>query len=263
MNSFREFIDDVIQTPFVAPREMLMLIGSTFIVCQLISQLGFRLFESYKPYSKLPHIEKAEWQTRIVSTLHAVIVFPIAVYVVCFEHEYRANPVFGKSDTAIIAFAMGVGYFFSDFVMVLFYRIPPMTPIILHHVFAGWGFLIAVGPLAQGAWYGVALLLTEASTPLNNTHWMLMKSGKEDTFWCTTVGKTFAISWFFFRILPFPYILYMVYLFWSDLMHMKFYVQLVLGLNIAWLMFMNYVYFFTGPFKELMFGAPKKRAKTA
>jgi hypothetical protein len=136
-----------------------------FLFCQLIYSITDWYYSSPKsdgklhPYKKLPKVEQMEWQTRVVSTIHAVVVFPLCVWLAFFVPEFRENPIFGDHPLASFCFAFDVGYcfqfkrkiklihyryFFCDLLIILKYKIPPLAPIVCHHLFAGYGLLMCL-----------------------------------------------------------------------------------------------------------------------
>lgn len=249
---------------FACDRTMFMVVTSAFVVSQII----YVITDAYcgknmASYRALPLIEKKEWQSRVVSTVHACIVFPICLWVLLTDDEYHSNPVTGRSWWADFSMALGVGYFLSDTVLILRYRIPPIIPILCHHVFAGWAFYNAIGTLDCPRWFGTYLLLTEATGPFNNTHWKLLKSGYKDHKITTIVGYIWTINWIVFRLAINPYLLYRVYAFWDRIVALGVYVSILIFTNVIFLVLLNTVYFFTGPFYELTFGEIKSKISHA
>jgi len=249
---------DFVNTPFYVDSRIWGYICSSFLLCQLIYAFTDSYFSQKKWYQQLPLVERKEWESRTASTLHAVIVFVLCFYVMITDNTFWNDPVFGSNDLCVFSMAIGVGYFLSDTILILKYDIPPLVPILLHHGFAGWGFLFCVGIKGQARWFPSFLLLTEATTPFNNTYWMLQRCGMKDSKLCQVMGKIFAIFWLIFRVLINPIVLYRLYQFRDHLLATHIYVQLMLGLNIAFLLLLNNIYFIIGPFYGIMFGSASK-----
>lgn len=108
-------------------------------------------------------------------------------------------------------------------------------------------------------WFGSALLMTEATSPFNNTHWMLSKIGFEEKKITKIIGYLFALNWIVFRIIIPDFIVYRLFIKWDDFIAMNITPKLILGTNMLFLTLMNHIYFVTGPFYELVFGKPKKK----
>jgi hypothetical protein len=108
-------------------------------------------------------------------------------------------------------------------------------------------------------------MLTEITTPFDNLYWKLSKCGLEGTPFGYLVGIVFSLSWLVFRVLLFPFILWMIFLHRTDLLQMTLYMKIVLASNVGFLGAINYIWFVIGPFKELVFGkaASNKTKKAA
>eukprot|EP01116_Phalansterium_solitarium_P023120 TRINITY_DN793_c0_g5_i1.p1 TRINITY_DN793_c0_g5~~TRINITY_DN793_c0_g5_i1.p1 ORF type:complete len:282 (-),score=95.54 TRINITY_DN793_c0_g5_i1:197-1042(-) len=246
--------EDFLRTPFLVSNFHYSIIVGSFIACQLSYVWGNWYFSrKSRTYRKLSEQDKIEWQTRIASTLHALVAFSIAAYLVLFDQKFNADPVNYRQPWGVIVMAIGVGYFAADFVLIVRYNIQPLAPIIAHHVFAGWGFLAGVSEMGKCLWFGVYLLITEGSTPFNNIYWILEKCGLASTRLGRAVGKLFALSWLMFRILINPFLIYKVYISWPQMLLMRPYFFLILFVNMFFLISMNTVYFIIGPFRKLAF----------
>jgi len=257
LTDFISTMDVVFNAPFNTSVEMRIWIASSFVICQILYSLSDWFWSKKSYYKALPFLEQIEWQSRIASTVHSLFVFPIVVYVLLTDNAYNSNPANGRNDWSDFAMCLSIGYFLSDFLLVIRNKLPPMLPIILHHIFAGWGFLIAIGTEGAGRWFGTYLLLTEATAPWNNTHWALVRSGMADHSLTKFIGYLFATTWFVFRILIKPVVIYQYYNFWDEIMAAGIHIVLILTINIVFLILLNTVYFFTGPFYELVFGSAK------
>ena len=82
---------------------------ASFVFCQLTYIVTDYLGNSWAVYRNLPQLEKLEFQTRVVSTIHALEGFLISVPIVLFDHEFRNDPVNVTNDTALWTFALGAG----------------------------------------------------------------------------------------------------------------------------------------------------------
>jgi hypothetical protein len=232
------------------------IIGSSFIGCFVIyGLLHLVLGTCHGAYRKLSTIKKVEYLTRVVSTLHAAIVFSLALHVMIADGSMWADPVFDRHrdvHSVHLMMSIAVGYFAADLCMILYFWLEPVVPMILHHSLAGFGFLGGLGMCAQFSWFGAALALSEGSTPFTNNDWFF-----SDVY--PTVGQSFVgklnrvlllLSWLFFRILLNPFLAFRFYQHWDEVCSANGYQMIVIGSNVVWLALMNNVYFWvSGPFR--------------
>jgi len=214
------------------------------------------MFEVYSQgYQNLSFVDKREWDSRFVSTVHSSIVFPLCFYVILTDYEFAKDPVNGTNPVTLVAFSIAVGYFMSDFVQIVRHNIPPLLPIMMHHVFAGWAFMGGVSSFGQGLWFGTLLLCTEAANPFTNTYWMLEKANWKQGVCYKFISYMFVITWFLFRIVLNPYLLWKVHHFWGEIMSATIYFRVVFFVNLTFLILLNNIYFWwLGPFFQILFG---------
>jgi len=243
---------DFARTPFYIDSKMWTVILVSFLSCQLLYRIthwiSMRYFEGYR---SLTFLDKIEWQTRVASTVHGLIVFPICFYTILVDNELSQNPVWGNSNPIRMCLPIGAGYFASDSVIVMTYQIPPVIPIMLHHVFAGYGFLLVISDFGHAIWFATLLLCTEATAPWNNFHWKLTKSKLEHSLAAKIIGFLFATTWFVFRILLNPYLYWKMWYHWQDLLQLPLYLRITLFVNVGFLSLLNNYWFIKGPFKDL------------
>jgi hypothetical protein len=120
----------------------------------------------------------------MVSTVHAVICFSLALYTCTVEEQFKdlTKSVIGRSEVTIAAILISLGYFLYDLQMVLHYYPDLGTyPIILHHVMYLAGGIACV--LYDHAYYIIILFnLTELSTPFTNLRYFLSEAGYDVRF---------------------------------------------------------------------------------
>jgi len=178
-------------------------------------------------------------------------VFPICLYIIATDDKLASDAVWADNAWSKFCFALGVGYFTSDAFVVMRYRIEPIIPIMCHHVFAGYGFLVCISEYGKATWYPTLLLCTEATALWNNTHWKLLKCKMGETAAAKFSGLMLTITWFVFRILLNPYLYWKLWVFWEDVMAMGMYLKFWLFINVAFLSLLNNYWFFAGPFWDL------------
>ncbi|KAI0313660.1 DUF887-domain-containing protein [Amylostereum chailletii] len=113
------------------------------------------------------------WNVRVASTVHALLVVPLAVR--CFSSPVLdMDRAFGWDDTAGALYAMSCGYFAWDtLTSIVQYE---GIGFVVHGVVCLAIYLMGFRPFL--AYYGTRFLLWELSTPFLNIHWFLDKTGR-------------------------------------------------------------------------------------
>ncbi|KAK2183318.1 hypothetical protein NP493_315g01018 [Ridgeia piscesae] len=167
------------------------------------------LFPAYK---LLPRAKQIEWHTRTKSSVHAVLVSTLCLYVVLYDDNVSKDPVWGNSPMVKCSCAIVVGYMASDtIVMLVHYRAVGELFYIFHHgasIYAYY-FVMTYGALP---WFANFRLIAEFSTPFVNQRWFLDVLGYPKT---STVfllnGIAMAVMFFLVRIASIPPYWYKVY----------------------------------------------------
>lgn len=172
-----------------------------------------RLFNFYR---KLNNADRAEWASRVVSSINALCVTYGCVSVLLTEKELHDDPVHGYSLRAEWYHKLIMGYFVYDFFLVLAHKQLRSVGTVVHHVL---GFL---GPAAatyyrQGQLFTVLWIFTEITTPLVNNRWFLAMAKKTSTQFYILNGLAMTLGFIVFRVLLVPgYSIYALYTFWQD-----------------------------------------------
>jgi hypothetical protein len=201
-------------------------------------------------YNKLSPRDQGEWVTRVSSTVNAFVTGFLCLYALCTDDELWRDGVYYRAPPTMYAIAIAAAYFFIDFLFITYYQIPPLPPIIVHHVLAGWGFTGGLGPIGRFPLFGSLLLLTEFTTPFNNFEWFLDKSNMRDTALYRLNFHLFTLLWMVFRLANWWVIGYQFFfVHWDGFRASNGYMQFVLVINFVFLFLLNHVYFFiSGPF---------------
>jgi TLC domain len=128
-------------------------------------------------YSKLSTIKQHDWDSRIVGSLHAVIISILCVMEVQ-KHDpaLEKDHLFGHNNEATLISIISTGYFIWDLVFcVRFFTPLAGIPFTLHAFCGAIGFFQTLYPYNQ--YYVVRTLLFELSTPFMHAHWFLAKTG--------------------------------------------------------------------------------------
>ncbi|KAL0489646.1 5 TM domain-containing transmembrane protein [Acrasis kona] len=110
-----------------------------------------------------------DWDSRIVSNVHAIFVSVMAIYTLFFEEKTFSLTSSTRVTNATMM--ISAGYFLYDIIIVLMYFRNDLG-MIAHHLlgFGGW---ILVCSYDLGVYIGMIFLLTEISTPfVNGRHFL-------------------------------------------------------------------------------------------
>uniref|UniRef100_UPI00358F22BE TLC domain-containing protein 4-B-like isoform X2 n=1 Tax=Myxine glutinosa TaxID=7769 RepID=UPI00358F22BE len=92
-------------------------------------------------FSALPAKKIIEWHSRIVSTLHALVVGTFCLYILWFDKAVNVDPVWGEPLTVQLSIAITTGYLFSDLLLILHYwRDIGDCFFIMHHLSAVYAY---------------------------------------------------------------------------------------------------------------------------
>lgn len=180
---------------------------ASFLIMELISP---SIFRNYKFYLDLNMDQKLEWNSRILSSIHAAIATIRALYLMCTNNY--TNYVFADDRFSYHTIALTTGYIIADLIMMCIYqkRISATLGIALHH-------LVTIGAYVQCltkqylAYFANYKLLAEASTVFLNLRWALVLLGRKDSQLYFYNGLALTSSFFLSRILMVPFFYVMVY----------------------------------------------------
>ncbi|XP_051970862.1 TLC domain-containing protein 4-B-like isoform X1 [Xyrauchen texanus] len=138
------------------------------------------LFHSVSPWAssrispgflKLTHKQKIEWNSRTVSTLHALLVGLFCLYILFFDEAVNQDPVWGDPTLVKINVSITTGYLISDLLLIFYYwRAIGDKFFVVHHLAALYAYYYVLG---QGMlpYFANFRLLAEFSTPCVNQRW--------------------------------------------------------------------------------------------
>ncbi|KAL4635928.1 transmembrane protein 56-B-like isoform X1 [Arapaima gigas] len=189
--------------------------GQLIVTISLASFLFFQwVFHSVSPsvsscmtsgFMQLSCKQKIEWNSRTVSTLHALLVGHFCFYILFFDSAITEDPVWGNPTLVKITVSITAGYLISDLLLIIYY----WTAIgdkffIVHHVAVLYAcyYVLSQGMLPYFANFR---LLAEYSTPCVNQRWFFEvlgypKSSKANI----TNGIMMAIVFFLVRVAVIP-----------------------------------------------------------
>ncbi|XP_034395312.1 TLC domain-containing protein 4-B [Cyclopterus lumpus] len=153
-------------------RELTVLAGS-FVGFQLLfSVVSPRLSIVITPgYGRLPATKLTEWNSRLVSTVHALIVGLFCLYILWFDDVVNADPVWGDPSLVKLNVAITCGYLLYDLVLLACnWSTMGDGFFVCHHLAAlyAYGYVLTRGVLPYFANFR---LISELSTPFVNQRW--------------------------------------------------------------------------------------------
>ncbi|XP_078125911.1 TLC domain-containing protein 4-B [Sander vitreus] len=153
-------------------REWTVVAGS-FVGFQLLFSVASpRLSYIITPaYKALPATKLTEWNSRLVSTVHALIVGLFCLYILWFDDVVNANPVWGDPSLVKLNVAITCGYLLYDLVLLACnWSTMGDSFFVCHHLAAlyAYGYVLTRGVLPYFANFR---LISELSTPFVNQRW--------------------------------------------------------------------------------------------
>ncbi|KAH9621527.1 hypothetical protein KSS87_002893 [Heliosperma pusillum] len=208
---------------------------------QLLSAMCF------KHYASLPRMKQVEWDNRVISTLHAVFVAALSIYLAFWsdlyaDDEQRGSVLFRSSAFSTFVLGVSVGYFISDISMILwFYPALGGLEYVLHHLLSMAALVYAI-LTGEGQIYTFLALLSELTTPGINLRWYLDAVGMKKSRAYVANGVAVFLTWLVARIILFMYVFYHIYTHFDQIKQLStlgYYLMLVspcvLGvLNLMW-----------------------------
>nr|XP_054764198.1 TLC domain-containing protein 4-B-like [Lytechinus pictus] len=154
----------------------------SFILCGIALCVSPYLSWWFVPtYRNISIYERFDWNSRILSMFHAILVSSLAVYSSLFDVPTFEDKIWGTSFIPRATIAVTTGYISADMIL-MFVGFPIKESIfyIFHHLAVVGAFTANVlyGPLT---YFGNIRVIAEASTPFVNLRWMLYLLGYKDT----------------------------------------------------------------------------------
>uniref|UniRef100_A0A3Q2XJL1 TLC domain containing 4a n=1 Tax=Hippocampus comes TaxID=109280 RepID=A0A3Q2XJL1_HIPCM len=115
--------------------------------------------------------QKVEWNSRTVSTLHALLVGIFCLYILFFDAAVNEDPVWGDPTLVKTNVAITTGYLISDLLLIFYYwKAIGDKFFVVHHLAALYAYYYVLG---QGMlpYFANFRLLAEFSTPCVNQRW--------------------------------------------------------------------------------------------
>lgn len=186
------------------------------LAISLVSLLCFQwLFHSGSPwlsarlcprYANLRSMSSVEWNSRTVSSLHAVIVGLFCLYILQFDDAVNADPVWGDPTLVKINVAITTGYLASDMLLLCYYwRAIGDAYFIIHHLAALFACYYVLGE-GMLPYFANFRLLAEFSTPCVNQRWFFEVLGYAKSSTPNMInGLAMTLTFFLVRVAVMPF----------------------------------------------------------
>ncbi|XP_060883320.1 TLC domain-containing protein 4-B [Labrus mixtus] len=153
-------------------RELTVVAGS-FVVFQVLFSVASPLLSTAitPGYGRLPSTKLTEWNSRLVSTVHALIVGLFCLFILRFDDAVNADPVWGDPNLVKLNVAITCGYLIYDLVLLACnWSTMGDSFFVCHHLAAlyAYGYVLTRGVLPYFANFR---LISELSTPFVNQRW--------------------------------------------------------------------------------------------
>ncbi|XP_008052920.1 transmembrane protein 56-like [Carlito syrichta] len=156
-------------------------------------------------FNNLSLEKKIEWNSRIVSTCHSLVVGAFGLYIFFSDEATIADPLWGDPSLVHVNIAIASGYLISDLlILILYWKVIGDKFFIVHHCAAlyAYFFILKDGVLA---YVGNFRLLAELSSPFVNQRWFFealkyRKSSKANVI----NGVLMTVVFFIVRIASIP-----------------------------------------------------------
>ncbi|NXC20087.1 TM56B protein, partial [Corythaeola cristata] len=168
-----------------------------------IFQLLFHVLSSWvstritPSFNDLSQKRKIEWNSRTVSTFHALVVGGFCLYILLYDDAVNADRLWGDPSIVKLNIAITTGYLISDLLLIIYYwKAIGDKFFVIHHLAALKGLL---------AYFGNFRLLAEFSTPFVNQRWFFEVLGYPKSSKANIInGVLMTVVFFLVRIAVMP-----------------------------------------------------------
>jgi hypothetical protein len=211
-----------------------------FIALQVLSGFVFKYIILTGMYNKLKPAEQSDWNSRIVSTIHAVVATALALY--CFTEYPKlwSDVLFYNEKLTRQTLCFTVGYLIAD----IRYLFDPFDLyMFLHHVTGAYGLYVS-SATGLGHFVTLAFVFTEISTPFVNGRVFLTHLGFRDSILFVLNGILITL---FFGVVRVAFIVFFYLKIWKQFDQLALYpavclVSIALGPNLIHML--NVIWFY-------------------
>ncbi|KAK1308460.1 hypothetical protein QJS10_CPA09g00928 [Acorus calamus] len=215
----RDYLLADISLPYTSVIGGIFMCKMVYDISQLISSVYF------KGYLMLTKLQRIDWNNRGMSSVHAVFITVMSLYLVFFSDLYSDDGtgliILRSSPLSSFTLGVSVGYFITDLAMI-FWLYPSLGGMeyVLHHLLSA--VAIAYAMLSgEGQIYTYMVLISEMTTPGINLRWFLDIAGMKRSKAYLINGVVMFFAWLIARILLFGYLFYHVYLHYDQVEQMQ------------------------------------------
>jgi len=217
-------------------------------------------------YTNLSHKNRTDWNSRICSTIHAVLVLIPCVYALLYEDEINIDPVWGKSPTAPPVLAFVLGYMITDLIIIVKnHKDIGELGYYIHHIecIIACAYTMTYDVFL---WISQYRLLAEISTPFVNLRWFLdaVEYGRNTKLFYFN-GIAMALVFYIIRIvgaIPYYLRLYDISTTFDYSHGGRAWVTLILASIVVDCVNLFWAYKMFSGIKKLLCGSSQKKVKT-
>ncbi|NWQ66762.1 TM56B protein, partial [Neopipo cinnamomea] len=183
------------------------IVVASFTVFQLLfhvlsSWVSTRITPGFKNLSQK---RKIEWNSRTVSTFHALVVGGFCLYILLYDDAVNADRLWGDPSIVKLNIAITTGYLISDLLLIICYwKAIGDKFFVIHHLTSlyAYSFVLRKGLLPYFANFR---LLAEFSTPFVNQRWFFEVLGYPKSSKANIInGVLMTVVFFVVRIAVMP-----------------------------------------------------------
>ncbi|ONI11453.1 hypothetical protein PRUPE_4G107300 [Prunus persica] len=194
------------------------------ILCKMVYDLTQLISSFYiKTYAGLTKIQRIEWNSRGISSIHAIFITALSLHFVFWSDLFSDQPHAGLvtfRSSPLSVFGLGV----------------------FHHSLSGIAVAYSMFS-GEGQLYTYMILISEITTPEINMRWYLDTAGMKRSSAYLINGIVIFLSWLAARILLFGYMFYHVYLHYDQVIQMHTFGYLLVFVVPSVLAIMNLMWF--------------------
>ena len=124
-------------------------------------------------YKDLDNHKKAYLDTLLGSTIHAIVLSVVAIYLLLFD-KFGEEYILSRSAVGMALLQFSLGYFCADAILIMLdSKMRRETLSVMHHALGVFGIWLGVYSDGAAMYWVVYRFVTESSTPfVNFLHWM-------------------------------------------------------------------------------------------
>ncbi|XP_004378851.1 transmembrane protein 56-like isoform X1 [Trichechus manatus latirostris] len=205
---------------------------ASFLICQVLFHFVSSWFSAkVSCFNDLSLEKKIDWNSRVVSTCHSLVVGVFSLYIFFFDEAAIADPLWGDSLLGNVNIAITTGYLISDLLLlILYWRAIGDIVYAVHHCTVLYACCLV---LKEGilAYIGNFRLIAELSTPFVNQLWFFktLKYSKSSKAYIIN-GVLMTVMFFIVRIAVIPNFYYLIYRVYAT----KAYIRIGLLTQYSW-----------------------------